>query len=74
VKFAAGVNVKTPEALNTYVPTFGTEMVAPEATVQLFGVCAGVVVGLHSRNDAGKSVAPAPAVSFASKLAEVAVL
>jgi hypothetical protein len=49
-------------------------MVVPEATVQLFGVCAGVVVGLHSRNDAGKSVAPAPAVSFASKLAEVAVL
>lgn len=61
---AAGVNVMTPAELTEYVPTFGTVMVDPAATVQLFGVCAGVVVGLHRRTVDADNVAPVPAVSF----------
>jgi hypothetical protein len=46
------------------VPTFGTVIVVPAATVQLFGVCAGVVVGLHSRIVDADNVAPVAAASF----------
>jgi hypothetical protein len=54
----------TPAELTEYVPTFGTVMVDPAATVQPFGVCAGVVVGLHRRTVDAESVAPLPAESF----------
>jgi hypothetical protein len=53
-----------PAESTEYVPTFDTVIVVPAATVQLFGVCAGVVVGLHRRTVDADSVAPLPAESF----------
>lgn len=74
MKDATGVNVMTPLEFTTYEPTFGTVIVVPAATVQLFGVWAGVVVGLHSRNVKAVNVAPLPAESFARRFFVWAVL
>ena len=54
----------TPVAFTEYVPTFATVIVEPAATVQLLGVCAGDVFGLHNRIVEAVRVAPVPAVSF----------
>ena len=64
----------TPVALTEYVPTLATVMVEPAATVQLFGVCAGDVVGLHNRIDEAERVEPVPAVSFVRMFFVCAVL
>ncbi len=61
---ASGVKVITPLAFTTYAPTLGTFIVVPAATVQLLGVCAGVVVGLHNLNVDNDKVAPEPTASF----------
>ena len=52
----------------------GTLIVVPAATVQLFGVCAGDVVGLHTRKVEEDNNAPEPAESFVSKFLVCAVL
>jgi hypothetical protein len=74
VNDANGVKVTTPDESTTYDPTFGTLIVDPAATVQLFGVCAGVVVGLHNRNVDTDNVAPDPAASFVNRFFVCAVL
>ena len=74
LKLATGVNVTTPEEFTTYVPTFATVTVVPAATVQLFGVWAGVVVGLHRRILLAEIVAPAAAESLVKMFFVWAVL
>lgn len=48
-------------------------MVEPAATVQLFGVCAGVVVGLHNLSVEADKVAPVAAASFERMFVDCAV-